>query len=99
MILGYTNEILFNLINECTPSSHIKNHIPRDNCRGGVVTTIFNSFLLKHLIPKLNHKSNEKLILSISDSTTAANSVVHRAPGPYNELLSEFCFFQPLSLE
>ena len=78
--------------------SHVNTHIPRGTGRGGGVAAIFDSGLLINPKPKLNYKSFESLVLSLSHPTWKTLQpilliIVYRAPGPYSEFLSEFSEF------
>jgi len=85
-------------LNESTPPSHIKTHIPRGTGRGGGVAAIFDSSLLINPKPKLNYNSFESLVLSLSHPIWKTLQailfvILYRPPGPYSEFISEFSEF------
>lgn len=83
-------------LNESTPPSHTSTHIPRDTGRGGGAAAIHNSSLTINPKPKLNYKSFESLILSLSYPAGKTVQpilfvIVYHPPGPY--FLCEFSEF------
>jgi len=85
-------------LNESTAPSHNNTHIPRGSGRGGGVAANFNSSLLISPKPKLDYNSFGSLVLSLLHPTWKTSQpllfvIVHRAPSPYSEFVSEFSEF------